>query len=707
MGLREFGRISVPVLLGLSLFAAVWFDLRDAGAGALFPQTVSSSTLGRPEDPVVVAGANFSILISQPVDELALYAFDSGGWSPIPFQIDERANDITGTYVISEDGLLDANDELVFMAKDAGQLAGAGWPADVEAQQNVRYGIEARDPLDPGASGWAYLYRSTTLPADPTTYVHWDEPQQVATAVSYTASFSPSAFVGLADLTINGNPVDILDRQKTRVTAFILTFTEEDLIAFVTPTISIPVVGPIRGVANGGGFNLSIYGERFEFSIAFNTSALPLTIDNLRTSLDLNDPSLTGIANYYDSNGAMAKIDGSPDTVPAGPLMDWYQASGATGGLFVAFPTLNTGGGTASNYYKDDSQLDLADTGDGRSYGDTGLSVANPGNVIELSLVSYILPPGTVDNVGASYFERTTNPLTAVANAQFFKSLTIDKMGPAIAAAGEPVTYTLTVANNLTSTLTSVVITDALPINANYVSGGTLVGSVVSWTVASLTAGETISPQFVVTATETITNSDYRVSSGEGFSATGSHPVVTIVEFPVTGLAATNNSPTVIGNATKLTATISTGTNVHYTWDFDDGQNGNGSDVAHTYPASGIYTAVVTASNSVNSLSTSTEVNILDESISGLAASNDSPTEIGSPTNMTATITAGTNVTYAWAFGDGETGSGPVTTHTYPAAGMYTAIVTATNSVSTATAPTIVTITEAHFPIYIPYVTRD
>jgi hypothetical protein len=370
-----------------------------------------------------VAGANLPDLNSRPVDELALYAFDGGGWSPIPFQIDERTNDITGTYVISEDGLLDANDELVFMAKDAGQLAGAEWPADVEARQNVRYRIEARDPLDPGASGWAYLYRSTTLPADPTTYVHWDEPQQTATAVSYTASFSPSAFVGLADLTINGNGVDILDRQKTRITAFILTFTEEDLAAFITPTISIPVVGPVRGVTNGGGLNISIYGERLEFTIPFDTSAVPLPVDSLRISLDLNDPSVTGIVNYYDSNGTMAIIDGSPDTVPASPLMDWYQASGTTGGLFVAFPSLNTDGGTASNYYKDDSQLDPADTGDGRSYGDTGLSVANPGDLVELSLVSYILPPGTVDNVGASYFDRTTNPLTAVANAQFFNDV--------------------------------------------------------------------------------------------------------------------------------------------------------------------------------------------------------------------------------------------------------------------------------------------
>jgi hypothetical protein len=423
LGHRNVGRASVPLILGLLVFATVLLGLHDAAAGDLFPAPNSGTALGRPEDPVIVVGKELPLLTGRPIDELVLSAFDGSNWSPIPFQIDERTNDITGTYVVLEDGLLDANDELVFMAKDSGQLAGRAWPADVAAQQSVRYRIAVGDPLDPGAAGWAYLFRSTTLPTDPTNYVQWDEPQQTATAVSYTASFSPSAFVGLADLTINGNGVDILDRQKTRIRAFIFTFTEEDLATLITPTISVPVVGPVRGVGNGGAFNVAVYGEHLEFSLAFDTSAVPLSIDDLRTSLDLNDPAVTGITNYYDSNGTAAIIDGAADTVPGSPRIEWYQASGVTGGLFVAIPTLNTGGGAASNYYRDDGQIDTSDTGDQRSYSDTGVFVANPGNIIELSLVSYILPPGTVDNVGASYFERVSNPLTAAADAEFFNDV--------------------------------------------------------------------------------------------------------------------------------------------------------------------------------------------------------------------------------------------------------------------------------------------
>ncbi len=46
---------------------------------------------------------------------------------------------------------------------------------------------------------------------------------------------------------------------------------------------------------------------------------------------------------------------------------------------------------------------------------------------------------------------------------------------------------------------------------------------------------------------------------------------MTVEEEPIIGLQATNDSPTVLGNATTLTATIQTGTNVTFTWDFGDG----------------------------------------------------------------------------------------------------------------------------------------
>ena len=82
-----------------------------------------------------------------------------------------------------------------------------------------------------------------------------------------------------------------------------------------------------------------------------------------------------------------------------------------------------------------------------------------------------------------------------------------------------------------------------------------------------------------------------------------------------------------------------------------------------------------------------------DAPIAGLTASNDSPRMIGDSVTFTATITAGSNVTYTWDFGDSsEIAAGRVVSHAYTLDGVYTATVTATNSVSTVMTDTLVTI---------------
>jgi len=88
------------------------------------------------------------------------------------------------------------------------------------------------------------------------------------------------------------------------------------------------------------------------------------------------------------------------------------------------------------------------------------------------------------------------------------------------------------------------------------------------------------------------------------------------------------------------------------------------------------------------------EIDNCSESISGLSADNDSPTQFGGTTTLSATISAGSNVSYEWDFGDGEFGSGPSETHVYPAVDIYTASVTATNSISSELVTTTITIKE-------------
>jgi predicted outer membrane repeat protein len=170
---------------------------------------------------------------------------------------------------------------------------------------------------------------------------------------------------------------------------------------------------------------------------------------------------------------------------------------------------------------------------------------------------------------------------------------------------------------------------------------------------------------------------------------------------PITGLSAANSGPSTLGSATAFTATA-TGPNIMYQWNFGDGDTGSGATASHTYMLVGNYTAIVTAMNEVSVVTATTPVTITDVPISGLSAANSSPTPFGQTTLFTATVSAGSNVTYQWNFGDGDAGSGATASHTYAAVGNYIATVTTTNGVSILTATTPVTITQIR--IYLPVV---
>ncbi|MCO5199191.1 MAG: DUF11 domain-containing protein [Anaerolineae bacterium] len=110
--------------------------------------------------------------------------------------------------------------------------------------------------------------------------------------------------------------------------------------------------------------------------------------------------------------------------------------------------------------------------------------------------------------------------------------LSISKSGPATALSGEPIVYDLTIANTGTMTATQLLVRDQLPAGAVYVSGGTLVGSEVQWTIAALGPGATVMRQFTVTATDDIVNDTYNVLDENGFGADGTVSVTTLVGLP-------------------------------------------------------------------------------------------------------------------------------------------------------------------------------
>ena len=123
-------------------------------------------------------------------------------------------------------------------------------------------------------------------------------------------------------------------------------------------------------------------------------------------------------------------------------------------------------------------------------------------------------------------------------------------------------------------------------------------------------------------------------------------------------------------------------THVTYHWDLGDGTVRSAQSLLHTYPATGTYSVTLTASNGWNSQTTTMAILVYepDEPIQELSIANDSPTSLGDATHLILSMTAGTNVSLLWDFGDGNTSTARNPVHTYATVGEYTVILTATNS---------------------------
>ncbi|WP_218160885.1 PKD domain-containing protein [Arthrobacter sp. ov118] len=123
------------------------------------------------------------------------------------------------------------------------------------------------------------------------------------------------------------------------------------------------------------------------------------------------------------------------------------------------------------------------------------------------------------------------------------------------------------------------------------------------------------------------------------------------------------------------------GTIADFTWDFGDGQTGSGATPTHTYAAAGTYqvrlnvtddrgASSVVANAVPVSAPNKAPVAALTSTCSGFNCSFD---------GSTSSDPDGSVSSWAWDFGDGQTGTGKTATHTYATAGTYTVKLTVTD----------------------------
>src|SRR5207248_1109409 len=131
-------------------------------------------------DWVVLQGKELPRLKGTHKDKVRLYAQKNGTLQPIPYQVDERTPE--GNYCFTDgpeemrvrdtdNGLIDDNDEVVFMARDAGDLADEkGFPAG----QKAVHLIQLTDPVD-NTTGWVYAFVFDEPPPRSTRKYSWFE----------------------------------------------------------------------------------------------------------------------------------------------------------------------------------------------------------------------------------------------------------------------------------------------------------------------------------------------------------------------------------------------------------------------------------------------------------------------------------------------------------------------------------------------------
>lgn len=111
-------------------------------------------------------------------------------------------------------------------------------------------------------------------------------------------------------------------------------------------------------------------------------------------------------------------------------------------------------------------------------------------------------------------------------------------------------------------------------------------------------------------------------------------------------------------------------------WDFDDGTNATGDTIIHLFNSHRTYTIKDTQVDTISNDTCISTVNMTFQSIGNCFMGY----LINSNNNVSFSATNGASSTVTWDFGDGSTGTGMTTSHTYAVPGAYFACYTSTNT---------------------------
>lgn len=436
--------------------------------------------------PVILTGAKLHGLKGIKPDRLVAFRF-ADRWRQVPVQVDQRAVveyfDIynrnqgakrgMGAYLLrgpcfkslvytdpstytgpDGDASLDADDEVVFLFKDAGQKRTApAEPDGVVKSSGVE--VEIADPLT-GTKRYVYLFQSaggldaaagkdyvkydfklkrgpykktwiiggaaglSLRPRTPAGYKN-PEDSNIATAF-YTRHFSAKAITD--SLTIqppSGTGVDLIDMRKALfapgvAARSVLTFTQGEG-AFIAN-----IDGPVRAIRSAVGANS---GPLTQFDCFFyerrEDAVSRLRVHPIKSVVTFTDysPAAAGMTYSNNLNPGGVTIDGKPDDVKPGPLT-WEIVRGRQGSMVMVHHLVTSGRVGVTSYYNDDKAARVPQvSGDAHAYASSGPWITGPiGNTDPRR-------PGAAHLTGTkTYFYGLANPTTDTARRLLSEEMT-------------------------------------------------------------------------------------------------------------------------------------------------------------------------------------------------------------------------------------------------------------------------------------------
>jgi len=409
--------------------------------GAALLDGVAADPPSRDDEPVLVPGSSLAEFDGRSIADLAVFRWNptASAFEPIPFQIDERVDqvfdpgtplqftermyDVLGT----DDGLLDAIDELAFMFGDAGPAApgDSAWvPGADEARVELR--VVSSIPGQSSVTRWVYVFAGPSLPRSPTSYVDWNG--GVASTIT-TPVFSIEyqgrwLLTGVRIAAPCGSGDDLIDRVKGR--AKIQFGGQEDEENWSQNSSYLGgIVGPVRAIRYVRGAASAV--NTIHYDVVYrrlwrrdvNLRVHPLVSASLYTDWR----SIPGARYFSPTVVSGVPVDGVTDSVPT-TFVPWKVVMTPQGGLAVVHEIA-----TSPLYqarvamYRDDASFNdqipenpVYGDEDNSAFGDTGIQLQGLADTstqpIAMWMLAYPLCANIGDGtVGASYRQFFDNPL--------------------------------------------------------------------------------------------------------------------------------------------------------------------------------------------------------------------------------------------------------------------------------------------------------